>query len=101
MNNIIDIEKANDLFRRHLLAAMDEAAMTIFGELVTVPKGKAGADDGDLPELFKCFDGHLKRLADRYGASLADTNEINRARFSSGMAGIQVRELAEDSPNGE
>lgn len=54
-----DLEKATDAFRDRVLAALDEAAEEVFNQ-------KLGAKDADLPELFKCIDGHVQRLSARF-----------------------------------
>lgn len=63
-----DLETAQEIFRDHVLTAMDNAAREIFGP--AVKRNDAGATDDDLPRLFKALDAQLNYLADRFGVIL-------------------------------
>ena len=71
-----DLDTAREIFRNHVLEAMDEAALQIFGLQITggsiKNKETAGSTDADLPEIFRFLDDHLIRLSERYGVHLWD-----------------------------
>ena len=69
-----DKETAREIFRQHVLAAMDKAAREIFGPLI--PRNSAGATDGDLPRLFAALDEQVDVLAARYETVLYDVPEV-------------------------
>lgn len=62
-----------DLFRRAVLEAMDKAMHEIGGRLHTPPtRNDCGAQDEDLPELFKGIDHQFKIAMGRLGHTEAD-----------------------------
>ena len=65
-----DLDTAREIFRNHVLEAMDEAAREIFGDLIK--RNDAGATDADLPRIFPCLDDQLQRLSERYNCPLWD-----------------------------
>lgn len=68
-----DLDKAKDAFRDRVLAALDEAAEEVFGQSL-------GAKDADLPEIFKCIDAQMQRLAVRFEHPLYE-NYIGTAKW--------------------
>lgn len=59
-----DLVTAREIFRNHVLEAMDTAAREIFGDMIK--RNDAGATDADLPKIFPCLDAQLERLSERY-----------------------------------
>lgn len=65
---VYDINDMRDIFRNHVLEALDKAACETFNP----PRNDAGATDADLPRLFDAIDKQLFVLAGRYNAILVD-----------------------------
>lgn len=66
MSEIIGtIDKAREIWREEILAAMDKAARRIYGRKIT--RNDCGAIDADLPELFKALDAQLDKVDSRFG----------------------------------
>ena len=61
--------KAIEKFRNAVLIALDEAAADAF-ELYGIRA--PGADETDLPMLFRVIDTHVERVAKRYDIILTD-----------------------------
>lgn len=69
----LNFDVAQSKFRDAVLDALDEAAADVFSEYIPPWQAtQAGADDGDLPELFKTIDDHLVKLAERFGVMWRD-----------------------------
>ena len=63
-----DRDHAREIFREHVLAALDKATAEAFGPYAAARH--AGAIDGDLPRLFKAIDDQLAVIADRFRIEL-------------------------------
>ncbi len=59
----IEIE---DIFHEEILTALDQAARRTFNP----PRNDAGANDADLPRLFRAIDEQVRVLAARYNAAI-------------------------------
>jgi hypothetical protein len=67
---IFDREKADDIFRQHILDALDKAAIEVFGAWSN--SHAPGASDADLPHIFPMVDKQIDRLAARYEHEFTD-----------------------------
>ena len=93
----ISKESTQEIFRSHLLEALDNAASKAFGydQKITGP----GATDAELPELFKTLDVHLEKVAARHGCCLVEEPESWDAEFYFIQSGQFWLELTK--PQGE
>lgn len=81
---IFDLEKATDVFREKILAAVDEAAQEVYGQTDdagTIVNKILGIDDRDLPELFRWIDGHMVILNERYAHPLYDNGYMGSEKW--------------------
>lgn len=69
---VLNRNNTREAFRQAVLAAMDDAAQSLFGHLPACGSHSQGATDTDLPELFKGIDAQLDRLCERYEVVLVD-----------------------------
>ena len=60
------LDDIRDTFRAQLLVALDKAARKTIGAKCY------GANDQDLPRLFRALDEQIRVLANRYNVNLAD-----------------------------
>jgi len=62
---IFEYDATVEAFRDAVLKALDKTAQDLFNE-------KLGADDVDLPRLFRAVDEHVRILAARYHITLVE-----------------------------
>ena len=86
-------DKAEEIFRRLVLEAMDAAAYEIFKEHITFTP--SGATDADLPAIFKLLDQQLERLAARFDCHLSPVVDVEPDFFYV-KSGLFYLELTAD-----
>lgn len=69
MRTSVERGDIQEIFRDHVLKALDAAAREVFDP----PRNDAGATDADLPRLFKAIDAQIETLAERYDVAILDT----------------------------
>lgn len=77
---IMNRDTTREKFRQAILAALDDVAQDVFGELPLCGSHSQGAIDADLPELFRGIDAQLDRLCERYNVVLVDYDPEEYAR---------------------
>ena len=66
MTYAVNRSSTDEIFRAHILEALDRAAIEAFPLIPSSYRGMEGSGDDDLPELFKALDAHVQRLCKKY-----------------------------------
>jgi len=73
-----DRDEVLSVFRRNVLAALDQSARDTLGPRA-YSRNDSGATDADLPRLFKAIDAQVEVLSERFGVYLLDRAETDEA----------------------
>lgn len=68
----INRDYVREVFRERVLEALDSAARQVFPHTRKTSRNDIGANDSDLPALFRAIDAQLDRLCERYDLVLVD-----------------------------